>query len=201
VQGSGRLSGQTFCRPKLALQHRWVKMRGSLAHLVVLRWVTRTFRRRGDTHVGIVRHRGRRSGARVGGQLLHAKPKIGFSFFLTACWKISAHPHIFPFGRPEEGGGLCTLYSSPRSRHLPFPFACAACALVSLPAHWTSSLPPPAPVVCAPIHTRTHMAPTTTCTTAVPTPPPRHPCLLAAHGGPRGRQGSHMDHMNAAHSR
>eukprot|EP00962_Isochrysis_galbana_P048356 scaffold20110_cov140-Isochrysis_galbana.AAC.1 len=32
-----RLSGQTFYRPKLVLQHRWVKMRGTLAHLVVLR--------------------------------------------------------------------------------------------------------------------------------------------------------------------
>eukprot|EP00962_Isochrysis_galbana_P047820 scaffold19736_cov112-Isochrysis_galbana.AAC.2 len=76
--GSGRLSGQTFCRPKPALQRRWVKLRGSWAHLIVLRWVTRAFRQRGDSHVDIVRHRGRRSGARVSGRLLHAKPKIGF---------------------------------------------------------------------------------------------------------------------------
>eukprot|EP00962_Isochrysis_galbana_P052432 scaffold23824_cov174-Isochrysis_galbana.AAC.1 len=41
------------------LQHRWVKWRGSLAHPVVLRWVARTFRRRGDVHDGVVRRRGR----------------------------------------------------------------------------------------------------------------------------------------------
>eukprot|EP00962_Isochrysis_galbana_P023764 scaffold7214_cov114-Isochrysis_galbana.AAC.3 len=80
LAGSGRLSSrQTFCRPNLALQHRWVKWSNCVAlgaHLIVLRWVTRAFRRRGDSHVDIVRHRGRRSGARVSGRLLHAKPKI-----------------------------------------------------------------------------------------------------------------------------
>eukprot|EP00962_Isochrysis_galbana_P012722 scaffold3607_cov114-Isochrysis_galbana.AAC.22 len=85
LAGSGRLSEQTFCRTNLALQHRWVKWRGSLAHPVVLRWVARTFRRRGDIHDGVVRRRGRRSGARVSvsGQLLHANPKIGCFAALT----------------------------------------------------------------------------------------------------------------------
>eukprot|EP00962_Isochrysis_galbana_P015091 scaffold4328_cov135-Isochrysis_galbana.AAC.12 len=36
LAGSGRLSEQTICSPNLDLQHRWVKRRGSLAHLVVL---------------------------------------------------------------------------------------------------------------------------------------------------------------------
>eukprot|EP00962_Isochrysis_galbana_P032006 scaffold10478_cov114-Isochrysis_galbana.AAC.1 len=60
------------------LQHRWVKWRGSLAHPVVLRWVARAFRRRGDVHDGVVRRRGRRSGARVSGRVLHANLTIGF---------------------------------------------------------------------------------------------------------------------------
>eukprot|EP00962_Isochrysis_galbana_P031646 scaffold10301_cov121-Isochrysis_galbana.AAC.7 len=47
------------------------------AHHVALRWVTRAFRRRRDSHVDVVRLRGRRSGARISGRLLHAKPKIG----------------------------------------------------------------------------------------------------------------------------
>eukprot|EP00962_Isochrysis_galbana_P021568 scaffold6362_cov123-Isochrysis_galbana.AAC.6 len=57
----------------------WSNWHGSLAHHVVLRWVTRAFRRRLDSHVDVVRRRGRRSGARVSGRLLYAKPKIGLS--------------------------------------------------------------------------------------------------------------------------
>eukprot|EP00962_Isochrysis_galbana_P001629 scaffold416_cov105-Isochrysis_galbana.AAC.5 len=79
LAGSGRLSEQTFCRTNLDLQQgSRVKMRGSLAHLVVLRWVARTFRRRGDIHDDVVRLRGRRSGARVSGRVLHANLTIGF---------------------------------------------------------------------------------------------------------------------------
>jgi len=74
---SGRVTGQAFCRLRLALQHRRSIWRGSLALHIALRWVTRAFRRRRDSHVDVVRLRGRRSGARVSGRLLHAKPKIG----------------------------------------------------------------------------------------------------------------------------
>eukprot|EP00962_Isochrysis_galbana_P043051 scaffold16270_cov135-Isochrysis_galbana.AAC.1 len=75
LAGSGRLSVQTFCRTKLDLQHRWVNWRGSWAHPVVLRWVARAFRRRGDVHDGVVRRRGRRSGARVSGRWLMLSPR------------------------------------------------------------------------------------------------------------------------------
>eukprot|EP00962_Isochrysis_galbana_P029108 scaffold9276_cov112-Isochrysis_galbana.AAC.5 len=53
LAGAGRLSEQTFCRTNMDLQLHWVKWRGSLAHSVVLRWVARTFRRRGDVHDGV----------------------------------------------------------------------------------------------------------------------------------------------------
>eukprot|EP00962_Isochrysis_galbana_P018232 scaffold5253_cov128-Isochrysis_galbana.AAC.3 len=79
LAGSGRLSEQIFCRTNLDLQQGWVEMRGSLAHLVVLRWVARTFRRRCDIHDDVVRLRGRRSGARVSGRVLHANLTIGLS--------------------------------------------------------------------------------------------------------------------------
>eukprot|EP00962_Isochrysis_galbana_P035388 scaffold12131_cov112-Isochrysis_galbana.AAC.5 len=87
LAGSGRVTGQVYCRLRLALRHRWSKWLGSLAHHVALRWVTRAFRRRLDSHVDVVRRRGRRSGARVSGRLLHANPKIGL------CLRASSMPN------------------------------------------------------------------------------------------------------------
>eukprot|EP00962_Isochrysis_galbana_P053658 scaffold25104_cov119-Isochrysis_galbana.AAC.2 len=56
----------------------WVKGDGSLAHLVVRRWVARAFRRRRRFRGHVGRPGGRRSGARVSGRALHANPKIGY---------------------------------------------------------------------------------------------------------------------------
>eukprot|EP00962_Isochrysis_galbana_P053336 scaffold24762_cov107-Isochrysis_galbana.AAC.3 len=49
---------------------------------------TLAFRRRMDVHDGVVRLGGRRSGARVSGQLLHANPKIEF----YSPWLAKPHP-------------------------------------------------------------------------------------------------------------
>eukprot|EP00962_Isochrysis_galbana_P041052 scaffold14973_cov155-Isochrysis_galbana.AAC.3 len=59
-----------------------------LTYHVALRWVTRAFWRRRDSHDGVVRLRQRPKERRARGRAFHANPKIG----LTCCWRKCAGP-------------------------------------------------------------------------------------------------------------
>jgi hypothetical protein len=76
-----------------------------------------------DVHDGVVRLGGRRSGARVSGRLLHAKPKIGFNFFLKKNLKKKAlHTSGDSAGHPvpDDPSALTPL---PHYLPIPFPYS------------------------------------------------------------------------------